>query len=403
MIDVPFHKPDISEADIAAVVQCLRSGWLTSGPVTHEFETRFAESVQAPHAIALNSCTAALHLALESLQLKAGECVLVPAMTFAATAEVVRYFGAHPIFVDSDPQTLCMAPQALAQTLERLRAGQAVQGVTRGAVKAVIVVHYGGQIADVEAMAEICAAFDVALIEDAAHALPAAWRERSGTWLSVGQAPRIACFSFYANKCVTTGEGGMLTTHDPKIAERVRLMSLHGLSKDAWRRFARGGSWNYDIVQPGFKYNMTDVAAALGLSQLGRAQEMQRQREAIAARYQAAFAQCEALVTPTCREDRKHAWHLYPLRLQPAHLTLSRDEFIQQLQARAIQTSVHYKPLHLHPYYQETYPFDENDLTVATKEWQKMLSLPLYPGLTSAQQEWVITSVLEIIKQHRRT
>ncbi|HSN26699.1 MAG TPA: DegT/DnrJ/EryC1/StrS aminotransferase family protein, partial [Kofleriaceae bacterium] len=237
---VPFFRPSITEQEIEAVVACLRSGWLTTGPVTRDFEAEVARYVGAKHAIALNSCTAALHLALDAVGLQRGELVIVPTMTFAATAEVVRYFDAVPVFVDCDPVTQCIDPAAARATLERLRRGERVVGVAdpRARVRAIIPMHYGGQMVDVDAINALAEEFDLAVIEDAAHTLPAYTRSHTGApWRSVGTTAKITCFSFYANKCITTGEGGMAVTDDDALVERMRLMSLHGMSKDAWKRY----------------------------------------------------------------------------------------------------------------------------------------------------------------------
>jgi len=264
---LPFSRPEIGEEEISEVVACLRSGWITSGPRTAQFEREFAEAVGARHALAVNSCTAALHLAVEALGVKPGDAVLVPTMTFAATAEVVRYFDAVPVFVDCDPVTQCIDPDALERTLEAIRDHERVPGVPQpaGRPRAVIPMHFAGQMVDVVRIAEIAREHSLAVIEDAAHTLPAFTRSGpDAAWRSVGTTAPITCFSFYANKCITTGEGGMAVTDDAGLADRMRVMSLHGMSKDAWKRYTSAGSWYYEIVAPGFKYNLTDIASAMG-------------------------------------------------------------------------------------------------------------------------------------------
>ncbi|MBO0724812.1 MAG: DegT/DnrJ/EryC1/StrS aminotransferase family protein, partial [Blastocatellia bacterium] len=276
---VPFYRPDLTENEVEEVVAALRSGWLTSGPRVRRFEREFAGAVGASHALAVNSCTAALHLAVDALGLKPGMVVLVPAMTFAATAEVIRYQGAVPILVDCDPVTFNISLDDAAMKLSRLRDDKAPGGAPKGAeAVGMIPVHVGGLMMDIDNMNRFAAENKLWVVEDAAHAFPAAWRRGPGDpWRRCGEGTAaVTCFSFYANKTITTGEGGMAVTNDPSLAERMKLMSLHGLSRDAWDRYSGGGSWDYRIIAPGFKYNMTDIAAAIGVHQLARAEEMRR-------------------------------------------------------------------------------------------------------------------------------
>src|SRR5215207_1641788 len=295
-MNVPFFRPELSEAEIAEVVDTLRSGWLTTGPRVKRFEEDLAAAVGAPHAIALNSCTAALHLAVEALGLRQGQSVLVPTMTFAATAEVVRYAGAVPVLVDCDPVTLNMDLDDAERRIASV-AKTAQQPV------GIIPVHVGGLMMDVDAVSAFAERHGLWVIEDAAHALPAAWRRPDGSWQRCGEGTAaVTCFSFYANKTVTTGEGGMATTADPALAERMRMMSLHGLSHDAWGRFSKGASWDYRILAPGFKYNLTDVAAALGIHQLARAEEMRKDRERLARHYLETHSNVEELELPPVPE-----------------------------------------------------------------------------------------------------
>jgi len=402
---VPFFRPAITEAEIDEVVSCLRSGWLTTGPRVKAFEAAFAEAVGAKHAVALNSCTAALHLALEAVGLRPGELVLVPTFTFAATAEVVRYFDATPVLVDVDPHTLCMDPAAVEATLDALAAGAPVAGLEGpyGKVRALIPVHYGGQMAEVEALRALATARGLAYIEDAAHTLPAAFRAGpEAPWRAAGSTADVTCFSFYANKCITTGEGGMAVTDDAALADRMRVMSLHGMSKDAWRRFRAEGSWYYEIVAPGFKYNLTDIAASIGLKQLERAEALRDERAAQAARYHAAFAPLEAFELPEALPDRQHAWHLYPLRLARAGWSIDRAAFIEALSAAGIGASVHWMPLHLHPYYRETYGLGPGLFPVAEDAWPRLVSLPIFPGMRPEEQAHVIETVRQITAQRFR-
>lgn len=396
-MNVPFYRPTITEREIDEVVRCLRSGWLTTGPITREFEAEFARYVGAKHAIALNSCTAALHLALEAVGVQRGDLVLVPTMTFAATAEVVRYFDAIPVFVDCDPVTQCIDVAAAARTLEQLRAGEPVPGVpaSRAHVRAIIPMHYAGQMADVDGVRRLAEAYDLAVVEDAAHTLPAFTR-RGDEWRAAGTTGDITCFSFYANKCITTGEGGMAVTDDDARAERMRLMSLHGMSKDAWKRYTSAGSWYYEVVAPGFKYNLTDIASAIGRVQLARAQELWQQRRTIVAQYREALADVPGLELPVEQPDRKHSWHLFSIRLDLDVWSAGRDAFIEGLKQRGIGASVHWQPLHMQPYYRDLYHLKPDDFPVARSLWPRLVSLPLFPGMTKEDVDAVAGAIRDI-------
>lgn len=403
-MNVPFFRPSIGDEEIAEVVACLRSGWLTTGPTTKRFEANFAAAVGGKHAVAVNSCTAALHLALEALELKQGDGVLVPTMTFAATAEVVRYLGGIPILVDCDPTTGNLDLADAARKLKSLREGKLPPAVLLcKRVVGVIPVHYGGSMLDMGAVAAFARERELWMVEDAAHAFPSAWRpDESSPWQRCGEgASAVACFSFYANKTITTGEGGMAVTNDERLAHRMRMMSLHGLSHDAWGRYS-GGSWDYRIVAPGFKYNLTDVAAAIGVHQLERAESMRADRERLAHRYSERLAACPAIETPNCPANRIHSWHLYPIRLRLELLAIDRDAFIERLKERGVGCSVHWRPLHLHPYYEETFGWRAGDLPAASELWPRLISLPLYPGMTPDEQEHVVATLLDIVAQHSR-
>jgi perosamine synthetase len=322
--------------------------------------------------------------------------VLVPTLTFASTAEVVTYFDATPVFVDVEPETLCMDPAALEDALARRpkRATAIVGGMP---------VHYGGQMAAMPRLAAALRAAGCFVVEDAAHALPAAAQDpATGEWIRVGELADVACLSFYANKTITTGEGGMATTADPARERTIRSLSLHGMSRDAWTRFRAGGSWDYAITAAGFKYNMTDVAAALGLRQLARADRFRSQRAAIAQRYSAAFADLEEVEVPHERADRQHAWHLYPLRLHLDRLATSRDDFIRTLAERGVGTSVHWRPLHLQPYYADRYGYRAKEFPVAFREWQRLVSLPIFPGLSDADLDHVVGVVRDAVAEGRK-
>jgi dTDP-4-amino-4,6-dideoxygalactose transaminase len=379
---LPFAAPDITQAELDAVREVLEAGWVTTGPRTKKFEAEFASAVGAKHAIAVNSCTAALHLALEAIRVRPEDEVIVPAYTFAATAEVVRYFGAKPVIVDVDPETFNMAPDAVAE---------AITPRTR----AVIPVHIAGLAADLDALMEICGPRGIAIVEDAAHSFPATYRGRS-----IGSIGEFTCFSFYATKTITTGEGGMICTDDDDLADRCRVMSLHGISRDAWKRYTAEGSWYYEIVAPGFKYNLTDIASAIGLAQLHRAREMASRRREIALAFTKAFTNVDSLQVPAGTDDEGHAWHLYMLRLHLDRLTIDRARFVEELKARNIGTSVHFIPLHVHPYYRETYGYGPEDFPVAHREYLREISLPIYSKMSDADVADVIEAVTSIAASH---
>jgi dTDP-4-amino-4,6-dideoxygalactose transaminase len=381
--DLAFARPDISEADVTAVLDVLRSGWITTGTKVREFEAAFAQRVGTSHAIAVNSATAALHLALDAIGLQCGDEVIVPTITFAANAEVVRYFDAIPILVDVEAETLCIDPAAIER---------AITPRTR----AIMPVHLAGYPADMDSIIALARQYGLQVVEDAAHTLPSFYHGKH-----VGTIGQLGAFSFYATKTITTGEGGMLVTDDNGFAERARIMSLHGMSRDAWKRYTVGGNWRYDVVAPGYKYNLTDLAAALGLSQLGRADQLWERRRAIADRYTAAFESCPELQVPTVSADVVHSWHLYILRLQLDRLTITRDCFMEELRVLRIMTSVHFIPLHTFTYYRTTYGYHDADFPIACAEFERMVSLPIYPAMTDRDVDDVIDAVLYTVESHR--
>ena len=400
---VPFFRPDIGEAEIDEVVRCLRSGWLTTGPTTKRFETEFAAAVGGKHAVALNSATAALHLAADALGLQAGQAVLVPTMTFAATAEIVRYLGGIPILVDCDPHTANMDLADAERKLELLAAGKLEAiGNQKPNVVGIIPVHVGGLMMDIDAIQAFAGRHRLWVVEDAAHAFPAAWRPSADKpWQRCGQnTSAVACFSFYANKTITTGEGGMAVTDDPQLADRIRMMSLHGLSHDAWGRYSGGGSWDYRIVEAGYKYNLTDVAAAIGVHQLARAEAMRQQREQLVHWYRQALGDLAALELPEIPENRIHSWHLFPIRLRLERLKIDRNEFFAQMREAGVGCSVHWRPLHLHPYYSERFGWTSDLLPVATSLWERSISLPLFPGMRDDERAYVVEVVRNLCTHH---
>ncbi len=381
---LPFAQPDVDETEIAEVAAVIRSGWLTTGAAAARLESEFAAAVGAKHAVAVNSCTAAMHLALESIKLRAGEEVIVPTYTFAATAEVVRYFGARPVLVGVEPATLCIAPEK-------------VEAAITPRTRAIIPVHIGGRCAEMDELLAIAARHNLCVIEDAAHAFPAKYKGRM-----VGSMSPFTCFSFYATKTLTTGEGGMICTESELFADRCRVMCLHGISRDAWKRYSSEGSWYYEIIAPGFKYNLTDIAAAMGLAQLRKADRMYRRRAQIAERYTAAFRELPELETPPdAPADGQHSWHLYMLRLNLDTLTIDRARFFEELRARKIGASVHFIPLHLHPYYRQTYGYKPEDFPIANREYRREISLPIYSKMTDDDVEDVINAVSDIVGRNR--
>lgn len=398
--DVPFFRPHLTDQEIEAVAETLRSGWLTSGPQVKAFEREFAEAVKADFAIALNSATAALHLGVEALGLNENQAVLVPAMTFAATAEIVLYRNAIPILVDCDPVTGNMDLDDAENKIARLKNGDLP--ISNGSdikVVGIIPVHVGGYMLDVAKVRDFAEGHDLWIVEDAAHAFPAAWRQDAESeWQFCGESTAdVTCYSFYANKTMTTGEGGMAVTNDPELADRMRLMSLHGLSHDAWGRYS-GGAWDYKIVAPGYKYNLTDIAATLGRGQLARAEEMRQQREAIAGFYLDSFAVGE-IELPPVSDNRLHSWHLFPIRLDLESLAIDRDQFMVELKDRGVGCSVHWRPLHLHPLY-EGLGWKESDLPAATEVWKRLISLPISSSMTMDQAIRVVETVKQICAEH---
>ncbi|MQA28684.1 MAG: aminotransferase class I/II-fold pyridoxal phosphate-dependent enzyme [Luteitalea sp.] len=381
---LPFHLPLVGEEEIRAVTDTLRSGWLTTGPSVRRFEQQFGSFVGAAHSVAVNSATAALHLALDAIGLQEGDEVLVPTMTFAATAEVVTYFNATPVLIDSQPDTLNLDPEK-------------VEAAITPRTRAIIPVHFAGHPCDMPRLMEIAKAHRLMVIEDAAHALPAYFGDDM-----VGSIGDITCFSFYATKTITTGEGGMITTERQDYAERIRMMSLHGISKDAWKRYTSEGSWYYEILEPGYKYNLTDIAAAIGIEQLAKCRDFWRARRRIAERYHDAFADLPEIQAPVSRSGIGHSWHLYVIQLRLEQLSATRDEVIEELKAENIGTSVHFIPLHLHPYYR-TRGYQRSDFPVATAAFERMVSLPIYPRMTDEDVEDVIDAVRRIVLHSRRS
>lgn len=381
---IPFALPDITRAEIEEVSAVLQSGWITTGQKAKEFENRFAVKVRGQFGVAVNSCTAALHLALEAIGVGVDDEVIVPTITFAASAEVVRYLGARPILVDVDAGDHNIDPGN-------------IEKVITARTKAIIPVHFGGQSCKMDSILEIARARNLKVIEDAAHAFPCSYRGRP-----VGSIGDITCFSFYATKTITTGEGGMAVTDNVDWADRMRVMSLHGISRDAWKRYTAEGSWYYEILAPGFKYNMTDISAAMGLAQLLRAEEMLAKRRAIAGIYDEAFRSLDALELLDVQAESEHARHLYVIKLRDGVLKIDRNQFIEELKQLGVGTSVHFIPLHMHPYYRDTFGYHPKDLPVAYDVYGRCISLPIYSSMDKNHVVRVIESVLHIAAMSRR-
>jgi len=378
---IPFARPSIGTEEEQAVLAVLRSGWLTTGEVAAAFEQEFAQAVGSRHALAVNSATAGLHLSLESLGVERETVVITTPYTFAATAEVIRYLGADPLFVDIDAATLNIDPAAVERALDSCRA--AGRRVT-----AILPVHVAGLPCDMARIGGLARAHGVPVVEDAAHAFPVRVGDRfAGTLGDAG------VYSFYATKTITTGEGGMVATDRDDVASRIRIMRLHGIDRDIWNRYTSPqASWRYDVVAPGFKYNLTDIAAALGRVQLARADELLARRRHIAGRYLELLAGLDGVELPHSAVE--HAWHLFILRIRDGALSIDRDRFIEELRAGGIGASVHFIPLHLMSYYRERYGLRPQDFPVSLDCSRRCLSLPLYPSMSDDEVQRVAAAVI---------
>ena len=389
---LPYALPSIGEAEIAEVVDSLRSGWITMGPKVKRFEAAFAEYVGAPHALAMNSCTAGLQIALHAMGIGPGDEVIVPTITFCATANVVVQLGARPVIVDVGGDLNISAA--------------AVEAAITPRTKAIMPVHYGGQACDLEAIYAIAARHDLAVVEDAAHAVGTEYRGRRIGAAFDTRLPRprfrATVFSFYATKNLATGEGGMLTVDDAALAERCRRLTLHGMSRDAWQRYTSAGSWYYEVLEPGYKQNMTDVQAAIGIHQLQRLGEFTETRQRYARLYDEALADIPEITLPHRHADRSHTFHLYPVQFDTSGLTIDRNGIIDELTRCNIGTSVHFIPLHVHPYYRDTFGYEPAAFPVASRIYEGLVSLPLYPAMTEEDVASVHRAVRAIVEQRRR-
>ena len=382
---IPYNVPNITDVEINEVVDTLKSGWIAKGPRTVEFEKEFAEYVGAKYALGVNSCTAALHVALLAKGIGAGDEVITTPMTFASTASTIIHTGATPVFADIDYSTGCIDPDEIEKKITPK-------------TKAIVPVHYSGQVCDLDRIYDIAEKHNLFVSEDAAHAL---WSRYKGRLIG-NKLQGAASYSFYATKNLATGDGGMLVTDDEKIIEKARILAGQGMSHNAWNRYAKGGSWKYDIAEPGFKYNMFDIQAALGLKQLSRLEEMQDKRLKIAAKFQEAFGKMDAIDPPFVPEYTTHCWHLYVIRIVPELLTIDRDQFIVELNERNVGTSVHFIPVHYMSAYRNRFGCKEGDYPNAEKHFDRIISLPLYPTMTDEETQYVIDAVADIVEKFHK-
>jgi dTDP-4-amino-4,6-dideoxygalactose transaminase len=391
---LPFSPPLIGEEEINEVVDTLRSDWITTGPKVKRFEDEFAQFIGAADALALSSCTAAMHLSLLALGVGPGDAVITTSMTFCSGVHVIEHVGATAILCDVEPDTLNLDPNAIGEQIEKAEA----LGLR---VKAIMPVHLYGHPCDRDAILRIAAEHRMAVIEDAAHSLPARYNgQLIGSISTSAIVPVLTCFSFYATKNLTTAEGGMLTG-SKELIEAARRWSLHGMNRDAWKRYGANGSWFYDVVCPGFKYNMTDIQAALGLHQLRKLPMFHERRRAIVGKYNEAFGSCAELEIPTERTNVQHGWHLYVLRLNLDRLRIKRDQFIAELHSRNIGCSVHFIPIHFHQYYRDKYGFKLDQFPTASAEFHRTVSLPLSPRMSDEDVDDVIQTVKNVIQDNR--
>ncbi|MGE5363706.1 MAG: DegT/DnrJ/EryC1/StrS family aminotransferase [Bacteroidota bacterium] len=379
-----FHKPFITEDEISEVTDTIKSGWWTTGPKTFRFEEEFNKFVGAGHSVVVNSWTAAAHLALEAIGLKRGDEVIVPSMTFTSTAEIVCYFGATPVIVDVNRDTLNIDVSEIEKHITEK-------------TKAIIPVHYGGLPCDMDEILELAKKYNLRVIEDAAHAFPAKYKGRT-----IGSISDITCFSFYATKTLATGEGGMICTNDADIAARCSIMRLHGINRDAWKRYSSEGSWYYEVVAPGYKYNFTDLQASLGLSQLKKAEQLLNMRKQIAAMYDRAFGSNDLIELHPKLSDRESAMHLYPVKFRLEGLKTDRNAIYDELKKAGVGASVHFIPLYRHPYYRDTFGLNSADYPASEYAFPRILSLPLWPGMTEDQVMKVADTLNDICRKNRR-
>jgi perosamine synthetase len=379
-----FHKPYITEDEINEMIDTLRSGWLSMGPKTIKFEEEFNKYIGSKKSVAVSSWTAGGHLTLEAFGIKQGDEVIVPTMTFPATAEIVCYFGAKPVIVDVEEDTLNISIEQIEKNITKK-------------TKAIIPVHYAGQPCNLDEINEIAKKYNLRVLEDAAHSLPAFYKGKK-----IGTISEVTCFSFYATKTLSTGEGGMICTNNEELAERCAIMRLHGINRDAWKRYSESGSWYYEVVALGYKYNFTDLQASLGLPQLKKVDSMWESRKHIARKYTEAFKDLDLITLHTIKPDRESSWHLYPIRLNLEMLSVTRAQIIEELKKNNIGVGVHFMPVHKHLFYSETFNLNDKDFPVASSAFPRLLSLPIYPGMTDYNINKVIDVFTSILKKYRK-
>jgi len=375
-MQIPFHKTHTTDEEITAATEAIKSGWLTMGPKTVEFENRFKGYIGSSDAVSMNSATAALHLALKAIGVQRGDEVIVPTNTFVATAEVVTYFDAIPVLCD------------IEETTHNIDVSK-IEALITDRTKAIIPVHFAGQPCDMDEIYEIARKNNLKIIEDAAHAIPS---EYKGIKIGNLTGTDVTCFSFYATKTLSTGEGGMATTNNAEYAKSMKVNRLHGISKDAWDRYTAKGSWYYEVVDNGNKYNTTDINAALGLVQLRKQEKLRKKRNQIAIKYNEAFKGCKNIITPYVKEDRVTSWHLYVIKID------NRDDVIEKLKENGVGCSVHFIPIHKHPYYKDKYGYKNEDYPIANRVFEKSISLPIYPDMSDEEIAYVIDNVKALVK-----
>ena len=384
---IPFFLPSIEKEEIEEIINTLQSKWISTGPRVIEFEEKFSEYIKSPAALAVSSATDAMQVSLAAYGIGMEDEVITTTLTFCSTINVIEHVGAKPVLVDVEQDQLTIDPDEVERAITKR-------------TKAIIPVHLYGHPCKMEELIEIAKKRNMIVIEDAAHALPAIHDGRI-IGSPINGVRWATCFSFYATKNITTAEGGMITSQ-PEFIDKARVLRLHGMNKDAWKRYSESGSWYYEVVAPGFKCNMTDIQASLGIQQLKKLDKFQKRRNEIVRMYNEAFKDLEEIQIPTIRNGCEHAWHIYAIRLNLEMLTINRDEFIRKLSERGIGTSVHFIPNHMQPYYKNKYGFDVKDFPVATKEYYRLISLPIYPRMSNEDVEYVIRSVFEVVTKHRR-
>ena len=384
---LPFALPLLGEEEINEVINTLKSGWLTTGSKTAQFEKDFATFIGSKHALAVNSATSGLHLALEAIGIGQGDKVITTPYTFTATAEVIRYLGAEPIFVDIDPKTFNIDPDKIRKIASQHKN-----------IKAIMPVHFAGQSCEMSAIKEIATENNWKIIEDAAHALPTTWQGKM-----IGTLSDITVYSFYATKTIATGEGGMIVSNNETYIKRMKVMRLHGISRDAFDRYtSEKPSWFYEVIEPGYKYNMTDIAASLGIHQLKKAWDFQKRREWMAQQYDKAFIDLPLRTPYVSHLNDTHAWHLYVIQLELESLSISRDQFIELMAKEGIGTSVHFIPLHIHPYWRDRYNYKPEDFPIAFSVFNQAVSLPIYPKMSDSDVDMVISATTQILRQYKK-